>query len=486
MRISALLFDFGGTLERAFWDEERALKTAEKLIQKLRGLDIHILEGQRTAAGLLESIVAAYQIDRERRERTLRESSTTVLWRDILGGTSDIPVGTTEELTAFFEEHAFIREPVAEIVPLLFALQKRGVRLGVVSNVITRTRVPDALVRYQLQHYFEVVVMSSVYGVRKPHPAIFHHAALQLNVPSRRVGYVGDRIDRDVLGSRRAGCGAAIHYLGGGDAMPRTGISIQNTATFPKEFLQPHLVTNDPAEILKYVDTRNSAQILQADEPRRRALVFDAADVLYYRSGGNNRLHKILKSAGVERTSLHEPEPEALQRVEMQANQGHIDTQEYRRLLLALWGITDEKMAHEVMRAMERHSDGVETMPGVPETLAALHARGVLLAVVSNSALPMSKKLSFFESGGYGHFWDSVVISSEVGVAKPNPEIYRIALRQLSIPSAQAAFVGHEQHELDGARLAGMLTVAFNGVDLDSDYRIDHFSELSTLPFLAG
>ena len=44
----------------------------------------------------------------------------------------------------------------------------------------------------------------------------------------------------------------------------------------------------------------------------------------------------------------------------------------------------------------------------------------------------------------------------------PTPEIYAAALQQLGLSACQAAFVGHDVDELEGAHAVGMKTIAFN------------------------
>jgi phosphoglycolate phosphatase-like HAD superfamily hydrolase len=46
-------------------------------------------------------------------------------------------------------------------------------------------------------------------------------------------------------------------------------------------------------------------------------------------------------------------------------------------------------------------------------------------------------------------------------------------------------FVGHEAKEINAAKRAGLITVAFNyDPDVDADYYIENFEDLLTLPLL--
>jgi epoxide hydrolase-like predicted phosphatase len=59
-----------------------------------------------------------------------------------------------------------------------------------------------------------------------------------------------------------------------------------------------------------------------------------------------------------------------------------------------------------------------------------------------------------------GNF-DQIVISAEVGVTKPDPEIYRIALRRLAVKPQEAVFVDDFPENVEGAREVGMQAIQF-------------------------
>lgn len=86
---------------------------------------------------------------------------------------------------------------------LLFALEERGYRLGVISN--SDGRVRSILERNDLLIHFSAVIDSHLVGVEKPDPAIFHMGAAALGVEPSRCLYVGDIYHVDVVGARAAG-----------------------------------------------------------------------------------------------------------------------------------------------------------------------------------------------------------------------------------------------------------------------------------------
>lgn len=92
---------------------------------------------------------------------------------------------------------------------LLRDLTNAGLRLAVVSNADGRVR--EQLDRLGLLPWFDPVVDSHEVGVAKPDPAIFRFALDRLGVPPAEALYVGDMLDTDVLGARRAGLAAVLY-----------------------------------------------------------------------------------------------------------------------------------------------------------------------------------------------------------------------------------------------------------------------------------
>jgi putative hydrolase of the HAD superfamily len=105
-----------------------------------------------------------------------------------------------------------------------------------------------------------------------------------------------------------------------------------------------------------------------------------------------------------------------------------------------------------------------DVFPEAPEVLAALGARGCRLGVVANwdSRLP-----GLLEDLGLLDSFDSVVFSSALGIAKPNPEVFVHVMEELAVDPSAAAHIGDSRIEdIEGAIAAGM-----TGLHLDRDSR---------------
>ena len=118
------------------------------------------------------------------------------------------------------------------------------------------------------------------------------------------------------------------------------------------------------------------------------------------------------------------------------------------------------KLAHEEM--LWRTAD--ET---TASTLAQLKARGLKLAVVSNSDGRIDIAL---KHAGIAHLLDFSVDSFNVGVEKPDPRIFRIATDRAEVAPHEAAYVG-DLYSVDvvGSRSAGLIPILYDPFELNAD-----------------
>ena len=107
-----------------------------------------------------------------------------------------------------------------------------------------------------------------------------------------------------------------------------------------------------------------------------------------------------------------------------------------------------------VRASYERH---LVVMPGAPEAIAAL-ARVYKLGVASSSPLELIEYVLELV-GVRGHFTQTIS-SDEVGVGKPEPDVYLEACRRLGTVPARAAGVEDSTNGLKAVHAAGMAVVA--------------------------
>ena len=62
------------------------------------------------------------------------------------------------------------------------------------------------------------------------------------------------------------------------------------------------------------------------------------------------------------------------------------------------------------------------------------------------------------------HF-DEIIISSEVGMVKPNADIFTLALRKLNVNADEAIFIDDNEHHTNGAESLGIKSIQFTSAD---------------------
>lgn len=88
---------------------------------------------------------------------------------------------------------------------VLAELRARGIRVALVSNYAHGGVVRDSLSRLGLLAHFDAVIVSGEVGYVKPHPRIFEAALESLGVAADEAVMVGNDLECDIEGARKAG-----------------------------------------------------------------------------------------------------------------------------------------------------------------------------------------------------------------------------------------------------------------------------------------
>jgi HAD superfamily hydrolase (TIGR01509 family) len=89
-------------------------------------------------------------------------------------------------------------------------------------------------------------------------------------------------------------------------------------------------------------------------------------------------------------------------------------------------------------------------------------------SVLSNADLSLRGRLK--GELALDHLFDDIVVSAEVGMAKPRPEVFRLAADRLGLPPEACVFVDDWDKNVDAARAVGMQAV-LHRVDQGHDLR---------------
>jgi putative hydrolase of the HAD superfamily len=199
-------------------------------------------------------------------------------------------------------------------------------------------------------------------------------------------------------------------------------------------------------------------------------VLFDLDDTLHddtaaFRAAARSIAETVARERGIDAQALADAYERAATAVWSSLTADH--------LALAI-GAERERMWHEALCAVglddrvlaQRAADGyvraradvLELSPGALDVLVALRARGCKLGLVTNGfAATHHDKIDRL---GLRERMDAFFIADEVGMIKPNPELYRHACRVLGSEPARTAMVGDRYaRDVLGAHEAGLFTV---------------------------
>ena len=112
------------------------------------------------------------------------------------------------------------------------------------------------------------------------------------------------------------------------------------------------------------------------------------------------------------------------------------------------------------MRALMQHiKDSLTPLPDSIALLDELAQRGVPLYGLSNMSAPIFALLK----SRHAH-WDrfrGIVVSGEVGLVKPDPEIFHHLTRRYGLVPAETVFIDDHLPNIESARLLGFNTIHF-------------------------
>ena len=103
----------------------------------------------------------------------------------------------------------------------------------------------------------------------------------------------------------------------------------------------------------------------------------------------------------------------------------------------------------------------ISVEPGTVELLAALHAGGTRVALLSNAGFDFSDP---FRHSPMAEFFEAMFVSAEMGLIKPDPEIYRVTARELGIPLERMVFIDNKKINVDAAVALGVTGHVFTTV----------------------
>ncbi len=187
-------------LKGVFFDIDDTLYDSTRLTTMARRNSIQAMidaglpvEDEDEAFGLLGSIIAKHGSNYSKHYDKLLEE-LNVGWN---------PKIIASGVVAYERTKVGYLRPFPKVIPTLLTL-KNEYTLGVISNGLA-IKQWEKLVGLGMHHIFDVVATSEDVGYEKPHIEIFKEAMDKANLKSDESVMVGDRLNTDVVGAKKAG-----------------------------------------------------------------------------------------------------------------------------------------------------------------------------------------------------------------------------------------------------------------------------------------
>jgi putative hydrolase of the HAD superfamily len=145
-------------------------------------------------------------------------------------------------------------------------------------------------------------------------------------------------------------------------------------------------------------------------------------------------------------------------------------------------GVMHEEMIDSLWGAHQRVGLWTVACDGARDAVADLARRGLRIGVVSNAEGTVHRNL---DDAGFRGAFETVVDSHLVGVAKPDPAIFAIALKRMSVAADRTVFIGDlPEVDVKGARAAGIAPILLDRHDLYEHSDAPRIASLAELPEL--
>ena len=201
-----------------------------------------------------------------------------------------------------------------------------------------------------------------------------------------------------------------------------------------------------------------------------RAVLLDLDDTLFDHQHcarealrGVRNLHGVL--AGMDPDLLERSHAEILEELHLEVMVGRVDlaaarVERFRRLYRAAGLDADTDLSARTAAAYrDAYVHARRPIDGAVQFLEAIRARATVVVVSNNLLEEQREKL---RGCGLGDYVDVLVVSEEVGVAKPDSRIFQVALERAQVRAEEAVMVGDSwANDVEGARAAGIRAVWF-------------------------
>jgi putative hydrolase of the HAD superfamily len=203
MNVEAVLFDLFDTLLLLESDEVYYQPCLSKMHQFLtkNGVSVSFDDFNRVYFGVRDRFYSESRESLEEPHFNVRVSQTLQSLGYDFDASNPIVVGATMAFADEFMRYVSLDKDAIDVLRKLHERYK----IGLVSNFGIPECGRKLLKIYDLEKFFDFIVISGEVNQRKPSPKIFERALKALDVNASRAVFVGDMLDLDIMGPKTVG-----------------------------------------------------------------------------------------------------------------------------------------------------------------------------------------------------------------------------------------------------------------------------------------
>lgn len=153
---------------------------------------------------------------------------------------------------------------------------------------------------------------------------------------------------------------------------------------------------------------------------------------------------------------------------------GYVNREEWYANLVKSWDWKNAPSSEVLANHYDtKFGDHNVIFPDSPKLLAELKNKGYIVGIITNG--PSVLQHHKLDTSGLRTYCDIAVVSGDIGIHKPDPEIFRYTADKLGLKTEECVYVGdHPINDIQGAVESGMHAIRMNwGWFKDEDLRSD-------------
>lgn len=193
--INTILFDFGQTLiDEISFNWEKGLEGIAALLN---------ITAQKEAFFAISKELELLYFERD---ESIFEIDNRKLFKLNLHLLNIYPTASDEEIELAFWQHACHLQVFDNLAYFLTLLKEKNFNLGVISNCSSSSKsIEFELKKQNIAHFFDLVISSSDYQIKKPSKYIYQIALKYFGIQPEQALFIGDKIETDMIGANNAG-----------------------------------------------------------------------------------------------------------------------------------------------------------------------------------------------------------------------------------------------------------------------------------------